>query len=386
MKTPMKKKSRSIDQAKLKIICDDLCDNIESLMDNLELDYNLRPKMLSMSCPIHDGDNSSALNIYYEGDNYRGNWKCRTHGCETTFKGSIIGFVRGVLSNKKYGWQKEGDSTCTFDEALDYCLAFLNKDLKSIKISKADRDKRLFTSLVGHMKSDHNQLVSALVSRESVRKSLDIPAQYFVDRGFSPEILDKYDVGICNKVGKEMYNRAVAPIYDHEHKYLVGCSGRSIFEKCDKCKSHHSPNDTCPSDAEKWKYSKWKHNHEFKSQNHLYNFWFAKKHILDSSVVIIVESPGNVWKLEENNIHNSVAMFGSSLSDRQKIILDSSGAMNIVILTDNDEAGKKAAEQIKNKCQNTYRIFMPQISKPDIAEMTKEEIKTEIIDYIGKII
>ena len=382
----MKKKSRSIDQAKLKIICDDLCDNIESLMDNLELDYNLRPKMLSMSCPIHDGDNSSALNIYYEGDNYRGNWKCRTHGCETTFKGSIIGFVRGVLSNKKYGWQKEGDSTCTFDEALDYCLSFLNKDLKSIKISKADRDKRLFTSLVGHMKSDHNQLVSALVPRESVRKSLDIPAQYFVDRGFSPEILDKYDVGICNKVGKEMYNRAVAPIYDHEHKYLVGCSGRSIFEKCDKCKSHHNPNDICPSDEEKWKYSKWKHNHEFKSQNHLYNFWFAKKHILDSSVVIIVESPGNVWKLEENNIHNSVAMFGSSLSDRQKIILDSSGAMNIVVLTDNDEAGKKAAEQIKNKCQNTYRIFIPQISKPDIAEMTKEEIKTEIIDYIGKII
>lgn len=386
MKTPMKKKSRSIDQAKLKVICDDLCDNIESLMDNLELDYNLRPKMLSMSCPIHDGDNSSALNIYYEGDNYRGNWKCRTHGCETTFKGSIIGFVRGVLSNKKYGWQKEGDSTCTFDEALDYCLSFLNKDLKSIKISKADRDKRLFTSLVGHMKSDHNQLVSALVPRESVRKSLDIPAQYFVDRGFSPEILDKYDVGICNKVGKEMYNRAVAPIYDHEHKYLVGCSGRSIFEKCDKCKSHHNPNDICPSDEEKWKYSKWKHNHEFKSQNHLYNFWFAKKHILDSSVVIIVESPGNVWKLEENNIHNSVAMFGSSLSDRQKIILDSSGAMNIVVLTDNDEAGKKAAEQIKNKCQNTYRIFIPQISKPDIAEMTKEEIKTEIIDYIGKII
>jgi len=382
----MKKKSRSIDQSKLKIICDDLCDNIESLMDNLELDYNLRPKMLSMSCPIHDGDNSSALNIYYEGDNYRGNWKCRTHGCETTFKGSIIGFVRGVLSNKKYGWQKEGDSTCTFDEALDYCLSFLNKDLKSIKISKADRDKRLFTSLVGHMKSDHNQLVSALVPRESVRKSLDIPAQYFVDRGFSPEILDKYDVGICNKVGKEMYNRAVAPIYDHEHKYLVGCSGRSIFEKCDKCKSHHNPNDICPSDEEKWKYSKWKHNHEFKSQNHLYNFWFAKKHILDSSVVIIVESPGNVWKLEENNIHNSVAMFGSSLSDRQKIILDSSGAMNIVVLTDNDEAGKKAAEQIKNKCQNTYRIFIPQISKPDIAEMTKEEIKTEIIDYIGKII
>jgi 5S rRNA maturation endonuclease (ribonuclease M5) len=382
----MQKKSRSIDQAKLKVVCDDLCDNIESLMDNLGLEYNLRPKMLSMACPIHDGDNSSALNIYYEGDNYRGNWKCRTHGCEECFKGSIIGFVRGVLSNKKHGWQKQGDSTCTFDEALDYCLTFLKKDLKQIKISKADRDKRLFTSLVGHMKSEPTPLASALVSRDSVRKSLTIPAQYFIDRGFSPEILDKYDVGVCDKQGKEMFNRAVAPIYDHDHKYLVGCSGRSIFEKCDKCKSHHNPIDNCPTDEEKWKYSKWKHNHEFKSQNYLYNFWFAKKQILDSGIVIIVESPGNVWKLEENHIHNSVAMFGSSLSDRQKIILDSSGAMNIVILTDNDEAGKKAAEQIKNKCQNTYRIFIPQISKPDIAEMTPDEIKKEIVEYMGKII
>ncbi|NDC71851.1 MAG: hypothetical protein EBZ62_00150, partial [Sphingobacteriia bacterium] len=38
---------------------------------------------------------------------------------------------------------------------------------------------------------------------------------------------------------------------------------------------------------------------------------------LKSHTAIIVESPGNVWRLEENGIHNSVALFGSSLSDRQ---------------------------------------------------------------------
>ena len=135
-----------------------------------------------------------------------------------------------------------------------------------------------------------------------------------------------------------------------------------------------------------WKYSKWKHSADFKSQNHLYNFWFARKHILNSGIAIIVESPGNVWRLEENGIHNSVAMFGSSLSDRQKILLDSSGAMSLVILTDNDDAGRKAAEQIQQKCQNTYRIFVPKISKSDVGEMTSEEINTEIKTYIGNII
>lgn len=386
MTITMRKKSPLIDQSKLKVVCDDLCDNIQSLMEHLDLDYDSRPKMISMCCPIHDGDNRSALNIYHEGNSYRGNWKCRTHGCEEIFKGSIIGFVRGVISRRKYSWGKNGDDMCSFSEALDYCLSFLKKDIKQIKISKADKDKRLFTSVVGHITNDSPIQEKSFIGRDKVRQSLSVPAQYFIDRGFSSEILDKYDVGLCDKPDKEMYNRAVAPIYDIDYRYLVGCSGRSIFEKCSNCSSYHSPNDQCPSEADKWKYSKWKHSKNFKSQNHLYNFWLAKEYILKEKTVIIVESPGNVWKLEENNIHNSVAIFGSSLSDRQKIILDSSGAMNIVILTDNDEAGLKAAAQIKNKCQNTYRIFTPKILKPDIAEMTPNEIDEQIRQPIKNII
>jgi 5S rRNA maturation endonuclease (ribonuclease M5) len=60
--------------------------------------------------------------------------------------------------------------------------------------------------------------------------------------------------------------------------------------------------------------------------------------------------------------------------------------MTLILLTDNDEAGKKAAQQIKNKCQNTYRIFVPQISKNDVAEMTSQEINDEIKEYIKRII
>jgi DNA primase len=167
---------------------------------------------------------------------------------------------------------------------------------------------------------------------------------------------------------------------------MVGCTGRSIFEKCNQCKGFHDYNKSCPNADDLWKFPKWKHNTDFKSQNHLYNFWFAKDHILKSGVAIIVESPGNVWRLEENNIHNSVGIFGSSLSDRQKILLDSSGAMSLVILTDNDDAGRKAAEQIKHKCQNTYRIFIPKISKADVGEMTSDEIDIEIKQYIKGIL
>lgn len=385
MKTmKMKTKSHSNDQLKLKIICDQVCDNIESLLDSFGIDYRIQSKMIAMPCPIHGGDNTSALNLYPEGESYRGNWKCRTHNCEKIFKGSVIGFIRGILSHNNYGWSKYGDKMCSFEEAIEYALKFIKKDLSDIKISKAEREKKQFTNVVNYLNKSVEKS-SSLVTRDQIIKSLDIPAKYYLDRNYSSEILIKYDVGLCNKPGKEMSDKIVVPIYDNNHTYMVGCTGRSIYEKCCKCKGFHKPDNACPAIEDAWKFPKWKHNIDFKSQNHLYNFWFAKEHILKTSTVLIVESPGNVWRLEENNIHNSVAIFGSSLSDRQKIILDSSGAMNIVILTDNDEAGKKAAEQIKNKCQSTYRIFIPTISKNDVGEMASEEINIEIKTYLETI-
>lgn len=375
-------KSRSHDQAKLKVVCDSLCDNIESLLDTLNIEYKSTGRMLTMACPIHGGDNMSAVNIYPEGDNYRGNWVCRTHGCEKTFRGSILGFVRGVLSRQQ-GWDKPGDNTCSFEDALSFALAFTKQDLKNIKISKLDRDKRSFTSIVSYIKSDSTN-TSRGINREQIRQSLSIPATYYLNRNYTSEVLDKYDVGLCDKPNKEMYNRVVVPVYNADYTHMVGCTGRSVFEKCIKCGAYHDPEHSCPTPEKQWLYPKWKHNTDFKSQNHLYNFWFAKEHILQSGIAIIVESPGNVWRLEENNIHNSVGIFGSCLSDRQRMLLDSSGAMSLVILTDNDDAGHKAAQQIITKCQNTYRVFRPKITKADIGEMNRDEIDREIKQFIEK--
>ncbi len=385
MKTMTKTKSHLNDQLKLKIICDEVCDNIESLLDGFGIDdYKTHSKMIVMSCPIHGGDNISALNLYPEGDTYRGNWKCRTHNCEKTFKGSIIGLIRGIISNQKYGWSKAGDDMCSFNEAVEYALAFIKKDLSNIKISKTEREKKQFTNVVNYLNKEPQKTTSH-ITRAQIVKSLIIPAQYYLSRNYSKEVLSKYDVGLCDKSGKEMSDRVVVPIYDNDYKYMVGCTGRSIYEKCTSCKGYHNPEHQCPSVNDVWKFPKWKHNADFKSQSHLYNFWFAKDFILKSHTAIIVESPGNVWRLEENGIHNSVAIFGSSLSDRQKILLDSSGAMNLVVLTDNDEAGHKAAAQIKQKCQNTYRVFIPKITKSDVGEMSKEEIQTEITNYLESI-
>ena len=380
----MKTESHLNDQFKLKVLCDDLCDEIESLLDHFDLDYKSNGKMMSMCCPIHGGDNPSAISLYYTGDNYRGNWKCRTHNCEKIFKGSIIGFIRGIISAKKYKWEKSGDKFCSFKEAVDFASKFLNKDLNTIKISGSEKNKKTFAALVGYIHNEKEKQTKS-IKRESIVKSLSIPAQYFIDRRYSSEILRKYDVGLCEKSGKEMSARVVVPIYDNDYQYMVGCSGRSVFEQCKRCGSYHNPNQSCPEENQRWIYSKWRHSKDFKSQNHLYNFWFAKEHIMSSATAIIVESPGNVWRLEENGIHNSVAIFGSSMSDRQKVLLDSSGAMNLVVLTDNDEAGKKASEQIIKKCNRTYNLYNINMSHNDVASMSTQEILSEIVPKLKEL-
>lgn len=379
MSKTMIKKSRSYNQQQLKILSDYLCEDIDNLLDSLNVtDYKIFDRMIAMRCPIHGGDNNSACNLYYKGDSYRGNWKCRTHQCEETFKGSIIGFIRGCLS-KQNGWTGPGDPTVSFNDAVEYAIKFSKKNPDSIKVNKKEVEKNNFVNVINHIQSDiRPKDETPKISRSTIVKNLDIPSQYFLNRGFSRDILIKYDVGECSIPEKEMYQRAVVPVYDDSHSYMVGCSGRSLFGVCEKCKSYHNEDSSCPKDDYLWQYSKWKHNKGFKTQEYLYNLWYAKDYIQQSKSVILVESPGNVWRLEEAGIHNSVALFGSVLQDKQKLLLDISGAMSIYMLMDNDDAGKKASEKIYDKCSKTYNVYRIDIDHPDVADMTVSEVK-EII-------
>ena len=384
------KKYRSYSQEELHKLGGMICDNIEELLELFNIEYRKTSKMIISCCPIHGGDNPSAFNIYPYGENYRGNWKCRTHHCEEIFRPSIIGMVRGLLSHKNEGWQKKGDQIVSFNDTMVFIENFLNRELDQDYTNEENYEYKQFNQLVQTIKKTgpeevaENKIIK-IIPRNVVRKLLQIPAKYYIDRGYDPAILDKYDIGLCLSKGKEMFGRVVAPIYDNDYTTMIGCTGRSVFDKCENCKSYHNQAYKCPDKNNQWKYSKWKHSFNFKSQSCLYNYWFAKQYIQETGKVILVESPGNVWRLEENGIHNSVAMFGSNLSDKQLSLLDSAGAMTIIILTDNDQAGMDAQKTILNKCQKTHRIFSPKISKNDVGDMTKDEIQREIIDYLRKI-
>lgn len=370
------KKLCSIDQTVLKNICDKACDDIESLLNYFDIEYKANPRFYSMSCPIHAGDNPSAVNIYHVGDSYRGNWKCRTHGCEKIFKASILGFIRGVLSRQKLGWQKKGDKIIHFGEVLSFMEKFLHTDLNNIDTQSTEHiDKQKFVvnmSIFNNAKQPMEP--TSVVSRQQARSMLSIPSTYFMNRGFSADILDKYDVGDCINQSKPMFGRAVVPIYDSHHHYMIGCSGRSIYGKCDICSYYHIDK-KCPSKDYMHLYSKWRHSKGFKTDNSLYNLWYAKDYIKQTRTAIIVESPGNVWKLEMAGIHNSVGIYGSSLTHKQKLLLDTTGAMTLIILTDNDEAGAQCRSNIEKQCCKIYNIEHVYANNNDVAEMDVNDIK-----------
>ena len=375
--------SHSINQGSLKNICDKLCDRIEDLLEHFDIDYRENHNFYSMCCPIHEGDNASAVNIYHIGDSYRGNWVCRTHSCEKVFVNSILGFVRGVLSRRNLNWQEKGDKAVPFNEVVRFVEQFLGLKIEDDE-KLYDNEKQKFLSTVSILSNKPKTEENAFaLDRDKVKSMLNIPSQYFIDRGFSKEILTKYDVGDCIKSNKPMSYRAVVPIYDNDFNHMLGCSGRSIYDKCQQCSSYHDHAARCPSPEVSFAYSKWRHSKGFKTDNSLYNYWYAKKHIKKTHSAILVESPGNVWKLEMSGIHNSLAIYGSSLSTKQKMLLDMSGAMTLFVLTDNDEAGQKCRESIEKQCSKIYNIKHLYATESDVGEMEVEEIQKLFKDHIN---
>jgi len=344
--TPLK--YEKVSREKIYSICNDIGDKLPELLDALKINYGSFENRLTFPCPVHGGDNNEGACIFTDGNKSKGNWVCWTHGCERSHGKNIIGFVKGVLSSRK---SKE----VSFHTALNFCLSFLNKTLEDIPEEKVSESIFDINKMNEILMRKPEKYISGL-TREQVISNLDIPSKYYIDRGFLKETLVAFDVGECYNPNKPMANRAVVPIYDDEYNY-IGCVGRATNDY------------TKP---------KWLNSKGFKKSFYLYGIWITKTHIQRTSTIVLVEGQGDVWRLYEAGVKNCAGIFGSDLSEDQLINLETLGILNVVILTDSDEAGQKAAEGIKNKGGRRFNYYTPTISKKDIGEMTIEEIETEL--------
>ena len=354
---------------------------MDELLSVLGVELRREKRMYVGACPVHGGDRDNALNLFHTGDTVVGNWKCRSHQCEKIFQPTLIGFVRGILSHKNHGWENPRDDVCSFEDAVSFLLKFLNQQYGDLQVDNTMVEKRRSGDHATRFYSRSID-IKTKIPRSTVRSVIKTPT-YYLERGYSAEILDKYDVTFCDDPHKPMYKRCVAPIYEDEHKFMIGCTGRSIYEKCVDCKSHHNPASPCPMKDDQWKYSKWKHSYGFAAEEWLYNYWYAREHILKTGCAVLVESPGNVWRLEEAGVRVSLGLFNTSLTLGQLDALNSSGASNVLIALDDDDAGKLGVQPLIEELSKLYNVGVLNV-QGDIGDMPISEIQQNIIPQIEK--
>jgi len=375
------------EQGRIEVLTDMLCYSYDELFFALEVVLSKSNKMYIGRCPIHDGDNKSAVSLYRDGYTVKGFWKCRTHQCHQIFKPTLIGFIRGVLS-KQHGWNVNKPKEKVFDytKTIDWCCKFLDIKLEDIKVDNEALAKKKFVAQMEVLAKQELKKASG-ISRKQVRQNLDIPAKFFLDKGYKKLTLDSYDVGLCTNVNREMYERVVVPIYNQDGDTMLCCTGRTIHPKCEKCHLWHNITYDCPTNEQYavLKYSKWKNSSNSNISEHLYNLWNAAKFIHNSGTIILVEGPADVWKLEELGIHNSVALFGTELSEQQQILIETSGALNVIVILDMDEPGRKAIASIKKKIERSFTLYIPEFSVNDPGDWNEEICNNELRPLLEKI-
>jgi 5S rRNA maturation endonuclease (ribonuclease M5) len=357
-----------------------LLGKLDELLDDLDVNLNEGYNNFVGRCPIHDGFNNHAFYLNKSNHMYPGKFICYSHSCHETFMSSIIGFIRGVKSSQELNWREPGDEIYSFGDTLSYIYNFLKmspKDIDKINVSKSN-------SAIPPPKSK-----PVGVPREIVRFSLDIPAQYYVKRGYSEKLLRYYDIGFCGSAGKYFYNRVVIPLYDATGKYMIGATGRSVFEECLLCGFHHDSAVKCPETPDEFiSFAKWRHTPGFIRREYLFNYYENLPWIRANKCVILVESPGDALRLEDSGINGAVCMFGTVLSEGQKVLLDKASVKSIIVMTNNDAAGIKSAENIKKKYENSYRIYFPCLlnKQGDYGDLTNHEVTRNISPIIKGIL
>ena len=182
---------------------------------------------------------------------------------------------------------------------------------------------------------------------------------YLETRGFSREIIEKYHAGIGERKNQYMSDRLIFPVINREGE-IVGFTGRSLLE-----------------DWEERGVPKWKHSRDFEASCNLFNIYCAQDHIRECGEAIIVEGPLDVLRLEQAGIHNSVALLGKILHNRQMTLLMSVPADNLKFALDADAAGLSGAQKAMELAKSFFGVEIVQLPKgKDCGDLTVEQARS----------
>lgn len=325
--------------------------DIYKLLDSFNLEYTQDAENIFMKCPIHEGsDNPFGVSIALD----KQVWRCWTRGCHDHYSCNIWGFIKGCLQ------------TDSFSDALKYvCKLYdvngASKNEPSSSNNDSNKPDADFSQLVRQIKgSRRTDRSSCEVEHVSRPKTESCPSPYFISRGYEPETLRFFGVRESpSDTRGVLRRRAIIPIWDNAGIYC-GYIGRA----------------TVPYIEPKYIFSK-----GIRKSDYLYNYHNAISELARPSMdtLFLVEGQGDVWRLWECGVKNAVGLFGKDVSSQQRKLLLNSGATRLIVLTDNDQAGRESKIKIKRELGRLFKLVFPKMHTKDLGSMTCEQIDKNIL-------
>lgn len=272
-------------------------------------------------CPFHHNTDSPAFAASYS----KGLYVCYNQNCNSS--GTILDLVMKLTQRNNF-------------EAMRF--------ISQNKLSSADLLQEELIDLLDEKpdftefpKETLAKLYNNLLSNEKAK-------EYFASRKINYDAIAHFSLGYS-----ENMNMVTVPLHSPDG-LPVGIIGRSI-----ECKSFkNSPN--------------------LPRNKTMFNLHRAKR---EGGTIIVVESSFDAIRLWQAGYPNAVATLGGSISDTNVQLLNKY-ASTIIIMTDNDGAGKALGNTIANKLNRknvmwaryNYDVVYPHGAK-DVGDLTDEEIK-----------
>lgn len=273
-------------------------------------------------CPFHHNTDSPAFAASYS----KGLYVCYNQNCNSS--GTVLDLVMKLTERNNF-------------EAMRY--------ISQNKLSSAD----LLEEELKDLLDDKPEFIEfPSVTLEELHANIMVPESegrsYFLSRQINEEAIQYFNLGYSAK-----QRMVTVPLHSPDG-IAVGIIGRSVEGKSFK----NSPN--------------------LPRNKTMFNLHRAKR---EGGTIIVVESSFDAIRLWQAGYPNAVATLGGSISDSNIQLLNKYSS-TIIIMTDNDKAGRSLGSTIAGKLNRknvlwaryNYDVAYPHEAK-DVGDMTDEEIK-----------
>ena len=223
-----------------------------------------------------------------------------------------------------------------------------------------------------------------------------IGLSYFIERGFRPEIIEKFQLGYCINKSDDFTKAAQEKGYKLEYLEKVGLTKTKEDRSFDFFRGRvmfpiHSVSGrvlgfggrTLFTDKKIAKYFNSPESIIYNKSEILYGLHFAKGDIIKYDMCYLCEGYTDVISMYQAGIQNVVSSSGTSLT-REQIRLVKRYTKNMTILYDGDAAGIKASfrgiDLILEEGLNVKVVLFPEGEDPD--SYSKAVSSTELEEYI----